>query len=211
MKFKIAFVLLVFSGVWVFAQKKEMYVNDNLEEISLEEFNKKETYRTYHLEVEIDSMIIHAKVIAQKKGKLSKSLLDTVRSELSSISGKTIPDNHLIVINYYHGKDRCNSSADSYGRKRMNGYNRRIQRVKNVSQFFMYKSPEGLEKYGKKLTWIKDKYDTIRRLFLRLPYPCGSFVLIDSYGDFYASRGEYNLDTIIELIKDKKTTFARNP
>jgi hypothetical protein len=209
MKFKVTLATFFLSIFLVYSQKKEIYVNDDLKEITIKKFNKKEHYHTYQMHIELDSLIIHAKVINNKKGKISKSLLDTIRSQLTSLSNKKIPKNHIIVINYYHGKDRCNSGGDfSFARKKMNGYRRRISREKNVSQFFMYKSDEGIEKYGKKLEWIPDTFDTIRKLFLPLPYPCGSFVLIDSYGNFYASRGEYNSDIITKLLRDTENTFS---
>jgi len=60
------------------------------------------------------------------------------------------------------------------------------------------------------LKWYKDQSGIIEKTFFPIPYPCGSYVLIDENGNFYVQKGEYNIEEIIYLIKDKKTTFSRN-
>ena len=79
-----------------------------------------------------------------------------------------------------------------------------------VSQFFMYISIEGTEKYGKHIEWIKDDAAIIESLFLPLHYPCGSYVIIDKGGRFYVQKGEYKISSIIDLIKNKEQTFSYN-
>ena len=87
---------------------------------------------------------------------------------------------------------------------------KKLKKMKNVSQFFMYKSPVGTKKYGKQLNWIKDEFGTIEKIFLPLHYPCGSYVLLDSNGNYYVQKGEHDIDKIIDLLNDKKTTFANS-
>lgn len=207
--FTLIFGLLTIS---TFAQKKEIYLNDDLVEITQADFKKTdEPYKFYNLRFELDTLITNVKVQRIRKGRVSNELLNLIKSELSTISGDSIQSDNFIVINYYHGLDRCNSTGDkSYVRGKYKKFLEKIKKMKNVSQFFMYKSPEGTKDYGNQLNWIKDEFGTIEKTFLPIHYPCGSFVLIDSNGNYYVKKGEYNIEQIIELIKDKKTTFANS-
>lgn len=212
MKTKLLILILGFITVSTFGQKKEIYLNDDLVEITQADFKKTDIqYQFYNLRFELDTLIANVKVQRIRKGKISNEMLDSIKSELSTISGDSIPKNNFIVINYYHGLDRCNSSGDkSYVRAKYKRFLKKIKKNGNVSQFFMYKSPEGTKEYAKQLKWIKDEFGTIEKLFLPLHYPCGSYVLIDSDGNYYIQKGEYNIERIIDLLKDKKTTFANN-
>lgn len=212
MKTKIFTLILVLLTISTFAQKKEIYLNDDLVEITQTDFKKTDKpYKFYNLRFELDTLIANVKVQRIRKGKVSNELLSSIKSELSTISGDSIPSNNYIVINYYHGLDRCNSTGDkSYVRAKYKRFLKKLKKMKNVNQFFMYKSPEGTEDYGKQLKWIKDEFGTIEKTFLPLHYPCGSYVLIDPNGNYYVQKGENNIEQIIDLLKDRKTTFANN-
>src|SRR5690606_11792057 len=188
----------------------EFYLNDDLSEISQFEFNKKnDFYKYYSLQFETDSLITNIKVQRVKKGKISNEKLDSIKSELFKLSNQKIPDSNLIIINYYPGLDRCNSSGNkSMVRANYKRFLKNLKKFEGVSQFFVYKFPEGKEEYGENLTWIKDNSGLIENTFLPIHYPCGSFVLINDEGDYYVNKGEYSIESIIDLIKDKKTTFA---
>jgi len=205
--FILIFILTVTS---ISAQKKEVYLNDDLSEISQFEFNKKnDFYKYYSLQFETDSLITNIKVQRVKKGKISNEKLDSIKSELFKLSNQKIPDSNLIIINYYPGLDRCNSSGNkSMVRANYKRFLKNLKKFEGVSQFFVYKFPEGKEEYGENLTWIKDNSGLIENTFLPIHYPCGSFVLINDEGDYYVNKGEYSIESIIDLIKDKKTTFA---
>ena len=211
MKTKLFTLILGLITISTFGQKKEMYLNDDLVEITQTDFKKADVpYKFYNLRFELDSLIANVKVQRIRKGKITNELLDSIKSELLTISGDSIPKNNFIIINYYHGLDRCNSSGDkSYVRAKYKRFLKKINKTKNISQFFMYKSPEGTKEYGKQLNWIKDEFGTIEKIFLPLHYPCGSYVLINSDGNYYVQKGEYNIERIIDLLKNKKT-FANN-
>ena len=202
--------LICLYSIVSFGQKKEIYANDDLIEITKSEFNKeKDLHKSYNMRFVLDTLIVNVKVQRVKKGKVSKIKLDSVRNELSTVSDQNIPKNNILIINYYHGLDGCNSTGDkSYVRGKYKGYLRKLKKLKNVNQFFIYKSPEGTVGYGKQLNWIKDKSGIIEKTFLPIHYPCGSYVIIDENGNFYIQKGEYNIDNIIGLIKNKKKTFA---
>tara|TARA_B100000795_G_scaffold264965_1_gene246163 strand:+ start:4754 stop:5398 length:645 start_codon:yes stop_codon:yes gene_type:complete len=211
MKTKLFTLILGLITISTFGQKKEMYLNDDLVEITQTDFKKADVpYKFYNLRFELDSLFANVKVQRIRKGKITNELLDSIKSELLTISGDSIPKNNFIIINYYHGLDRCNSSGDkSYVRAKYKRFLKKINKTKNISQFFMYKSPEGTKEYGKQLNWIKDEFGTIEKIFLPLHYPCGSYVLINSDGNYYVQKGEYNIERIIDLLKNKKT-FANN-
>lgn len=209
MKKNILIVILVFITLSVFSQKKEIYLDDNLNKITKKEYEKNNKNNKFsNLQFDLDSLIANVKVQRIKKGQLTLSEFNSLKNELTTISNKAISKNNLIIINYYHGPDKYNTLADySYIKKSHKKYLKKLNTLDNVSQFFMYKSSKGISNYGKQLNWIKDKFNTFEKKFLPLNYPSGSYILIDEKGSFYVQKGEYSLDEIFKLIKNKKRTF----
>ncbi|WP_336071035.1 hypothetical protein [Mesoflavibacter sp. CH_XMU1404-2] len=194
-----------------FGQTREIYLNDDLKNISESEFNENTKELTYNLQFDLDTLIVNVKVLRVKKGKISKQKLDSIKTNLSKSSGKELNESDIIVINYFPGLDRCNSGAgSSFLREKYSRYLRKINKNENVSQFFVYKTIEGTKKYGRKLEWIPDIGNLIEKIFFPIHYNCGSFALIDENGNYYLTKGEYDIEKIIDLIKDKKKTFANN-
>ncbi|WP_339889944.1 hypothetical protein [uncultured Flavobacterium sp.] len=203
------FISIFFFSTFLFSfgQKNDIYVNEDLEVISKEEFNKNhftEGYLYLKYETEIDSVFANINVQREKKGKISSDLLDSIKLSLST-EVNYFSENEFIVINYYPGKDACNS----FGKRdmtidRYRDYLRKIRKNKKAKQFFVCKSSEGTERYLK-TSWIKDKDSIIEKAFFPLHYPCGSFVLIDSIGNYYSYKSEYNMDSIFKLLKDENT------
>lgn len=208
---KIVFLILIFGlNVFItFGQKKNIYVNEDLEVISKKEFRKEKSTLNYiNINFDADSVFVNVNVKRVTKGKISISLLDSIKLNLSS-DGNYFIENDFIVINYYPGKDDCNSSGNKdYVKNLYENYRNEIKKNKYIKQFFVYKSIEGTESYGK-LSWIKDQNSLIETTFFPLHYPCGSFVLIDSSGKYYAYKGEYYIDDIFKLLKDENT-FINN-
>ncbi len=210
MKYNLIKILFILIGYCSFGQIKEIYMNDDLVNIVKSEFEKKTQEKTYNLRFDLDTLIVNVKVKKIKKGRISASKLDSIKKTLTKTTNKKIAEN-ILVINYHPGLDRCFSNAresfltDIHGR-----YLKRIKKFDNVNQFFIYKSVEGTEKCGEKLKWFPDRDNLIERTFFPINYPCGSFVLIDENGNYYITKGEYNLDEIFRLIKKKEKTFANN-
>lgn len=210
MKKIILYLVIGLFYSFTFGQADEVYLNDDLINISKTEFYKKTGHRkNYNLRFDLDTLIVNVKVQRIKKGNISKTKLDSIRNELSNLSNQKIESNNLLVINYYHGLDRCNSGGNkSHMVEKYKQYLKRLKKIDNVNQFFMFKSPVGTKEYSKQLKWIQDKSSIIERTFLPLHYPCGSFVLIDEHGNYYTRKGEYNIYDIINLVKKRKKTFA---
>lgn len=194
-----------------FGQTKEIYLNDDLKSISESEFNETTKELTYNLKFDLDTLIVNIKVLRVKKGIISKQKLDSIKVNLSESSGKEINESDIIIINYFPGLDRCNSgTGSSFLREKYSRYLRKINKNEDVSQFFVYKTIEGTKKYGRKLEWIPDNGNLIEKTFFPIHYNCGSFALIDENGNYYLTKGEYDIEKIIDLIKDKEKTFANN-
>jgi hypothetical protein len=195
------FLTFLFS----FGQKKDIYVNEDLNEIVKKDFNKINVSDGYlKLKFEVDSVFVNVNVKRIKKGKIATNLLDSIKLNLSS-DINFFSENDFFVINYYPGKDQCNSSGNKdFVKEKYRNFIREIKKNKQVKQFFVCKDVEGTETYGK-INWINDKNAIIEKTFFPLHYPCGSFVLIDSLGNFYSYKGEYNIDNIHNLLKDSKT------
>ncbi|MCK5730633.1 MAG: hypothetical protein KAH68_06140 [Draconibacterium sp.] len=201
--------LLYFSSL---GQAREIYLDDDLNTISKSKFDfRNEQYHHYNLRLDLDTLIVNIKVQRIKKGKISKMKLDSIRNELFGSTNKKIERDNILVINYYPGLDKCNSSGDiSYVKEKYKRYLKELGKIENIEQFFIYKSSDGTKRYGKKLKWFPDKSNIIEKTFFPIHYPCGSFVIIDLDGSFYLMKGEHNIYDIIFLLKDKKTTFANN-
>ncbi len=204
---KISLLLIGLSLCNIFAQKKELYTDDDLNYITKEAFYAPKTKNTYLIRFELATKVINVRALRQKRGVLSKEEHLQLKNELKAISGKVFSDNATIVINYYPGEDSCNSTGNKNIKKRKYRiYNHRIGKKKNVQQFFIYKKIEGTENYGKQLEWYSSKETSIEKTFFPIHYACGSYVIINPNGEYYALRGEYNIDKIIKYI-DNPTTF----
>ena len=202
---KLSISIFLFNIFIAFGQKKDVYVNENLEYITKEEFNKNNFTDGYlKLKIDADSIFVNVSVKREVKGKISISLLDSIKSNLST-DKNDFTENKFIVINYYPGRDNYNSFRDSdYIKEKYRNFTRKIKRNKEVKQFFVYKEIEGTERYGN-LNWIKDEKSIIEKTFFPFHYSFGSFVLIDASGYFYSYKGEYNIDEIQGLLKNRDT------
>lgn len=142
--------LIFLSTIVTFGQVKEIYLNDDLNEISLLDFNNlKDPYKNFDVRFDMDTLIINVKVQRISKGQIAPSKLDSIRNELSSLSGRSIPKNDVLIINYYPGLDWCNSTGDkSLTRVNYKSFLKKLNKTEDASQFFVYKSPEGTAEYG---------------------------------------------------------------
>ena len=52
--------------------------------------------------------------------------------------------------------------------------------------------------------WFKDYYNLFEKIFFKIHYPCGSYVIIFPDNTFLSYFGEYNLDSIFDELKFKE-------
>ena len=209
MKTPLTSLLILLNVLMSFGQKKELYVNDDFEYISKTEFDKKTRQPIdYDLRFELDSAYINMKVSRYKKGKIELKVLDSIKEAFFKDKDVEFSDNDVFLINYYPGDDKC--STDGYKsnfKSKYKQYRSQFDKVENLKQLFVYKSDDGLKKFGNKIDWQSDSNTLIENTFYRIPYPCGGYVIIDSKGNYISERGEYCYSKI--LLNEIKT-FANN-
>lgn len=199
-------ILFIFINIsTVLSQKKELYVNDNLEEISKTEFDRNTGDDYLNLKFDGDTVYVNISAKRIKKGKISTSELEAIKSNLTP-SPTNFDQDDFIVIYYYPGKDAYNSSGNKeMTRQNYQSYLTKVKKYPHIKQFFVYKSVEGTEEYGA-IDWLKDKNRLIETLFFSVHYPCNSTLIIDGLGNYYAHRGENNISEIFKII-GKKHSF----
>tara|TARA_B100001179_G_C18594184_1_gene406302 strand:+ start:1171 stop:1809 length:639 start_codon:yes stop_codon:yes gene_type:complete len=211
MKRLLCFIIIVISISSGISQTREIFLNDNLEEITKESFEQnRDLSKFLYLTFSTDELIVNLKTKRVVKGKISDENLSLVRKFLFHSIGKKIPDNNNVVINYWPGNEYCELPNDPrIFQQRTKKYQKKIAKVENSSQFFVTADLNGIDKIGD-VQWNVDSESIFQNLFFENPYHCGSFVLIDSEGNYYLYKGEYDYSQIFELLKNEKTTFANN-
>lgn len=198
-------LILICTTLSFFGQKKEYYVDDDLNSISKDEFNKKsDNELDYKLRFELESSFINVKVLRMKKGKIKLSLLDSIKVELSNSGNQKIDSDDKILINYYPGNDDCSTNGYKVNFKNLlDKYFKKVKKMKNVKQFFVYKTKDEIEKFGNLMKWCPDNNNLIEKNFFPISYPCGGFVIINKNGDYISQRGEYCYSSFIfDLLND---------
>lgn len=132
--------------------------------------------------------------------------VDSIYSKLETATGKSIDRNKYLLILYYPGKDRSNSSGsatpDDYARYDSE-LARNIQKIAPTQVIHIYKEPTGL----KKLTEILSKHyqdpekPAFKRTFFKYHYPGSSYVIIRPDGAYGSYFGEYAYEDILERAK----------
>ena len=172
------------------------YFDENYNSISKSQYKKRQLKKRL-LSIQGDS--INHKILSERtyQGKLNnKKSLDSLLS--STISNK-IDSSKTVVIIYYPGKDPCNSngSATKSSRKAWNEeLEKKLFKITQTKPIYIYKDLDGQEKYDGIMTWYKDPYGTIERLFFKYHYPCESFVVISKEGEFVSYFGEFSKEYV---------------
>lgn len=134
-----------------------------------------------------------------QEGTISKELLNEISSTYLT---KKVGDTDLIVINYYPGKDKCNSSgiADKSSlRSWHRAYRKKLKKKLKSKPLYVYKDKEDLGRYKGVVNYVPDQSQLIERNFFKYHYPCFSFVIIDKDGAYISWFGEYHYDHVINL------------
>jgi len=145
-----------------------------------------------------------------------QGILDTnsLASLLGQLEGKTgdgpqedADNSHFILINYYPGADRCNTSGIATPQDIGRGYHRFLRQLKNkdnISVFNIYKDDKKIERWSQNRTWYEDENQLIENLFFNYHFYCGSHVVIDRVGNYIVYYGECILDQKLDNIQDLK-------
>jgi len=123
------------------------------------------------------------------------------------------PDNKdFVFINYYPGKDGCNSTGmatrDGIGAGHR-WFNQEIDRRSNTTQLSLYKDDDGLTRWNKNRNWQKDNDLVLTNMFFENHYGCSSSLILHKSGKFYFYYGESwnekrisDLDLFIQAVND---------
>ena len=108
-------------------------------------------------------------------------------------------DNNFIVINYYPGKNICSESGtkDKVRIRNIHGTIwSGLHTIAKTKPLYIYHDYKGLERYEGIIEWLPDSGTMIQDIFFKEDYPCGSFVVINSLGEFMTYNGEHPIEFI---------------
>ncbi|MVO09377.1 hypothetical protein GOQ30_09425 [Flavobacterium sp. TP390] len=190
-KYLLLFIFTL-NSFCVLGQKREFYLNDDLNYISKNEFEKvEEEELTYTLRFDLDTCFMNVKVARLKTGKIDPNLYNTIQKNV--LSGNPISNDYeILLINFYSGNDAC--STKSYKEnfaKKYNKFHKDIEATTSIKQVFTYSSNDKIEDFGKKINWQLDTNSLIEKNFFPIHYPCSGYVVIDNLGNYFCERGEY--------------------
>jgi hypothetical protein len=177
------------------------YFDENNVEISKSKFNRIRSTNKL-LDIPGDSINHKKLTLREKRGKITNRAL--LESLLEKETNHRLDSNKPIVIIYYPGKDRCNSSGSATKESRKIWFGQLENGINQVAQtkpIYIYKDNDGLEKYDGILTWHKDPDGTIERLFFEYHYPCSSFVVISKDGNYISYFGEFGKQYVWEATQ----------
>lgn len=140
--------------------------------------------------------------LREKRGKINDR--KSLELLLEKATDRELDSDKPIVIIYYPGKDRCNSSGTTNTEWIKSWYGQLedgLNQVAEVKPLYIFKDNDGLEKYNGILNWKKDPEKTIERLFFEYHYPCSSFVVISKNGDYISYFGEFGKEYIWEATQ----------
>ena len=195
---------LIISGILInscsSSQGDFTYLDINNNEISKSKFRQKRSTNQY-LDIQIDSLNQKKLIERTKTGKLEN--FEAYRSLVSNKTSVKLDNTKPLVIIYHPGKDACNSSGSATKETLKNWYGTLedgVQQLKANAPIYLYKEKEGLEKYDGILNWHKDPDGLTEKLFFKYHYPCSSFVVISSDGEYVSYFGEFSKEYVWNAI-----------
>tara|TARA_B100001179_G_C18405934_1_gene323804 strand:- start:18 stop:635 length:618 start_codon:yes stop_codon:yes gene_type:complete len=194
---------LIISGILInscSSQRDFTYLDIDNKEISRSKFRQKRSTNQY-LDIQIDSLNQKKLIERTKTGKLEN--FEAYRSLVSNKTSVKLDNTKPLVIIYHPGKDACNSSGSATKETLKNWHKTLedgVQQLKANAPIYLYKEKEGLEKYDGILNWHKDPDGLTEKLFFKYHYPCSSFVVISSDGEYVSYFGEFSKEYVWNAI-----------
>lgn len=206
--YKYFLLFLLVHSVNAFGQEVEVYLNNELEPITKAQYYHNIDKSNYlYQSFATDSALVNIKINRAFTGQISASKLDTIKN----IFKNDIKNESTIVIRYHTTLDDCYTYFD----KNINHsyFQRKIRKLKNVYLGYVLNQEDNLLSTTIPAPFVLDKKSLIKDTFFEHHYICGSYVIIDEDGNYYASRGEYNPKSILEQINPKTGVllYIENP
>jgi hypothetical protein len=144
-------------GLHCNAQKPSLYLGDDFNQIPKAEYEKEEKEKHLLLSFETDSLFVYVKTKREIFGTLPPKKLAEIYKAYDAATATKVERNNSIVIQYYPGKDHCNSQGSKgFVKKKYKASNNKILGTKNTVPFFVYKNDKGLKPYKTVVDWHKD-------------------------------------------------------
>lgn len=196
-------LLIIFLGIFIHScsstkriEKRMRYFDENNLEISKSKFKKIRLTNKF-LDIKGDSINHKKLIVREESGKINNRPL--LKSLLEKETNQKLDPNKPIVIIYYPGKDKCNSSGSATKESTKKWYEqleKGISQIAGIKPIYIYKSFEGLNSRNDTSKWYKDPNETIERLFFKHHYPCSSFVVISKDGNYISYFGEFGMEYV---------------
>lgn len=175
-----------------FVIKKEKYFNDDLKEISFQDYKKlAEDESNILFNGTNDSLIFKMAFKKIKTGRFSVNQFDRIKNHIETITNKSIDKDKTIILNFINlGCDCPNNEHSIYFKKRYKKYLKKVDRKDNIQQLFIAIRPSdiniGLEYFNDNDSYLtKTLYKKIRS---------NAFVIIKPNGNYYLEREGYNFN-----------------
>ncbi|HQE33754.1 MAG TPA: hypothetical protein PLO52_03425 [Flavobacterium alvei] len=200
-------IILLISNISFSQDKKELFYDYNLTEISKEKFITLKNKDNYALSYENENSIKTYLAEIKTSGKLNFHLLETIKKYLVDLDPKTsFAQTNFIVINYIDNDPSIHTEGYQVP---WNVFTKDIsksfKKSEKVTHFYII-NPDVKDLYyyhGNKLNWKTDKDHFIKDKFF--PFKLnGGFLIIDKNGNYISYKGEYSKKDVLEKLKEMK-------
>jgi hypothetical protein len=203
MRFFLYIFFLLLTPSIVFSQKKKYFFDINGNIITEKEYKKIKDNPLEYFKIKAvsDTAKIFTVEKRELKGRLSNDSFNRLVLYLNTISESNVDSSKTIIINYYPGFDKCNqTSGKDYVNNLHKNFLKEINSNKNIEQYFICKSFEGIEFYDQSIKRYIDKERYIELTFFPNHYPCGSYLIVYPDKKYYIYKGEYYILEILNKI-----------
>ena len=204
---KIFIIIFLLVSSFSFSQElKNKYLDINNNEITKRQFRKQKDYKVnYPIFVQYDSLKIGMLVRRKNIGKLDKIELNQLKQYLSKLSNEKINSDKVIVLNYLSSTP----ITPYFGEKShwtifKQDYLKDLNKIPNIQQIWVNNPDnQNLEYFhNDRIKWIEDSNRIIEKLFFPFEFEFGSFVVINSNGNYISYYAEYGKKEVIDFTKE---------
>lgn len=193
-------ILILFTFLFGFSTNAQMqYFDVKGNKITEQEYEKIRR-KGDQLKVYNDSLQI-SKVIPTRSAAGEINSIEFI-TKLEKNLGIEINTKHPTIIEFYPGKDACNSTSTSVkDLASVQLYNEtEANKVTTTNFINIYKDKEGIKTLDY-LVWYKDPNQMVEKTFFVDHYPCSSFVIL--YNNKYRSYfGEFSTKELTKQLKE---------
>jgi hypothetical protein len=201
-------ILLLISNISFSQDKKELFYDYNLSEISKEKFTSLKSKDNYALSYENENSIKTYLAEIKTSGKLNLYLLETIKKYLVGLDPKTsFAQTNFIVINYIDNDPSIYTEGyqvpwDVF----IKDISKSFRKSDKVTHFYII-NPDVKDLYyyhGNKLNWKTDNAHFIKDKFFPFKGLNGGFLIIDKDGNYISYKGEYSVKDVLYKLKEMK-------